>query len=132
MVEVVYIPVGANSEDYMNYLEKKLNNGYTVIRADSCNDAIMYIIEKKDSKLSEEELNYRIEQKAIQNEMLKEIVNRDNLLKSYRDRIQSLIDDYPNELLSANNLSKHFQLLNENTTDLLNSEVWLDKYKEVE
>ena len=66
MIEVVYVPVGANGEQYMNYLEDKLNNGYTVIRADSCNDAIMYIIEKKDNKLSSEELNYKIEQKALQ------------------------------------------------------------------
>ena len=132
MIEVVYIPVGSNSQDYMNYLENKLNDGYTVIRADSYNKAIIYIIEKKDSKLSEEELNYRMEQKAFETEMLKEIVKRDNLLKSYRGRIQSLIDDYPNELLSANTLSKHFQLLNENTNELLSSEVWLDKYKEAE
>lgn len=132
MIEVVYIPVGSNSQDYMNYLENKLNDGYTVIRADSYNKAIIYIIEKKDNKLSEEELNYRMEQKAFETEMLKEIVKRDNLLKSYRGRIQSLIDDYPNELLSANTLSKHFQLLNENTNELLSSEVWLDKYKEAE
>lgn len=132
MIEVVYVPVGAISEDYMNYLEKKLNNGYTVIRADSCNDAIMYIIEKKDSKLSDEEINYRIEQKAIQNEMLKEIVKRDNLLTLYKDRIQSLINDYPNTLLPSNTLANHFKLLNENTTNLLNNEVWMDKYKEEE
>lgn len=130
MIEVVYIPVGSSSVDYMNYLEKKLNNGYNVIRADSCNDAIMYIIEKKDNGLSKEELHYRMEQKAIQTEMLKEIVKRDRLLKNYRDKIQSLIDDYPNELLSANNLSKHFKFLNDNTNNLLSSEIWLDKYKE--
>ena len=53
MIEVVYVPVGANGEQYMNYLENKLNNGYNVIRADSYNKAIIYIIEKKDSKLNE-------------------------------------------------------------------------------
>lgn len=55
MIEVVYVPVEANSGQYMDYLENKLNNGYNVVRADSCNNAIMYIIEKKDNKLSEKE-----------------------------------------------------------------------------
>ena len=55
MIEVVYVPVEANSEQYMDYLENKLNNGYNVVRADSCNNAIMYIIEKKDNRLSEKE-----------------------------------------------------------------------------
>jgi len=128
MVEVVYIPVGANSEDYMNYLEKKLNNGYTVIRADSCNDAIMYIIEKKDSKLSEEEINYRIEQKAIQNEMLKEIVKRDRLLKNYKEKTSFLRNQ--DRMLGTYTLSIQFDDLNNETEELLSSEVWLDKYKE--
>lgn len=130
MIEVVYVPVGANSGQYMDYLENKLNNGYNVIRADSCNDAIMYIIEKKDNKLSSEELNYRVEQKAIQTEMLKEIIRRDNLLRSYKDRIEFLICDKPDQLLPANILKNHFQKLNSDVEELLGKEIWMDN-KEV-
>ena len=125
MIEVVYVPVGANSGDYMNYLENKLNTGYNVIRADSCNDAIMYIIEKKNNKLSEEEINYRTEQKSLQNEMLKEIVKRDNLLRSYKDRVEFLICDKSNQLLPANILKNHFQKLNSDVEELLGKEVWM-------
>lgn len=128
MVEVVYVPVGANSEDYMNYLEKKLNNGYTVIRADSCNDAIMYIIEKKDNALSKEEINYRIEQKDLQNEMLKEIAKRDRLLKTYKEKTSYLRAQ--DCMMGSYTISMQFDDLNNETEKLLSSEVYLDKYKE--
>lgn len=126
MIEVVYVPVEANSAQYMDYLEDKLNNGYNVIRADSCNDAIMYIIEKKDNKLSSEELKYRMEQKALQTEMLKEIIRRDNLLRSYKDRIELLICDKPDHLLPTNTLKNHFQKLNNDVEELLGNEIWMD------
>ena len=124
MIEVVYVPVGANGEQYMNYLENKLNNGYKVIRADSCNDAIMYIIEKKDNKLSDEEIKYRSEQKAIQTEMLKEILKRDRLLKNYKEKISYLkVRDC---LIGAHVLGAQFDDLNKETEELLSSEVWED------
>jgi len=130
MIEVVYIPVGTNTGEYRDELVNKLNDGYSVIRADSYNQGLIYIIEKKDNKLSEEELNYRIEQKAIQTEMLKEIVKRDRLLKNYKDKISHLREQ--DRMLGTYTVGIQFDDLNNETEELLSSEVWLDKYKEEE
>ena len=128
MIEVVYVPVGTNTGQYRDELANKLNNGYSIIRADSYNQGLIYIIEKKDNKLSDEEANYRREQKALQNEMLKEIVKRDILLKRYRDTISYLrVRDC---LIGSHILSVNFDDLNKETDELISSEVWLNKYKE--
>ena len=122
MIKVIYVPVNAHDRELMNYLEKNLNDGYSVIRADSCNNAIMYIIEKKDNKLSNEEIKYRAEQKALQTEMLKEIIKRDRLLKNYKEKISYLkVRDC---LIGAHVLGAQFDDLNKETEELLSSEVW--------
>lgn len=122
MIKVIYVPVNTHDRELMNYLEKNLNDGYSVIRADSCNNAIMYIIEKKDNKLSNEEIKYRAEQKALQTEMLKEIIKRDRLLKNYKEKISYLkVRDC---LIGAHVLGAQFDDLNKETEELLSSEVW--------